>query len=280
MALPTPGTTPSSNYTIGTSTWNATIALIGDAENIVGENSVGETATLNRATRQLAQNTGFLRGLFNHANETDSVYAPGGNEDFNYIIPLYWHKVLRYKLTLTLQENLTLNGGYDEYFDFSNLFGMDEIDINLNGKTISCEFGLTAKSYLFHFYHCNVPLLKLRNGTIQDTTGNIGSLIAFQNCIGNMTCDGLTTIITNATNHYEYNASRGIVKNGVLTAGLNGVYAREIAYVMSQDNASSGGDCSGYGLKSTTGATIRKYDATQPAGTTGAEQESYGGLID
>lgn len=279
MAIPTLGITGATAYS-PTATWNASITLIGDSENLIGENGEGETATINRSTRQLSQNIKSVYDLFNHSASSSSVIAPGSNEDFNYIIPLYWRKVLRYKLTLTLMENLALNGAYDEYFNFSNLFSMDEIDINLNGKLISCEAGLSVKSYLFHFKNCNTPLLKLRNGTIQDVTGNIGSLVAFENCIGNNVCDGLATIATAATNHYEYIATRGIVKNGTLTAGLNGVYAREISYVMSQDNASSGGDCTGYGLKSATGATIRKYDATQPAGTTGAEQESTGGLID
>jgi hypothetical protein len=277
MAIPTSGITPATSYSLA-NTWSSTLTLIGDSENLIGENADGETATVNRAVKQAGNNTLWLRNLMFHADSGEGVYMPGGATDFNSLISDYKNKIFRYKLTLTLEQNLTLDAAYDEYFDFSNLFGIDEIEIDLNSKSISIAAGYTAKGYLFHFYKVNVPLLTIKDGTITDVSGNIGSAIAFRYCTGHMICDNISTVLTVSTNHYEFQATRGIVKNGTLNTGLNGIYARDISYVLSQDNTSAV-NCNQYGLRSITGATIRKYDATQPAGAAGAETTSTGGTI-
>ena len=278
MAIPTAGTTPATSYT-PTETWNSTISLIGDSESLIGENSSGEVATLGRPIKELAQNAKWLYELSTHAIQSDGVLMPGTFEDFNSRIDEYTQKNIRYKLTLTLGENLTLNAAYDESFDFFNMFSLDEIDINLNSKIISCEAGFTLKTALFHFYHCNAPLIKLRNGTVQDATGNLGNLIFFEDCIGTMVCDALITTGTVATSHYAFKGSRGIVKNGTLSAGLNGIVVYDTGFVLSQDN-SSAVTCNSYGLRAYNGGIIRKYDATQPTGTTANELASLGGSID
>jgi hypothetical protein len=50
MTIPTSGVTPATPYS-PTSTWNTTINLIGDSENLIGENGDGETAILGRPVK-------------------------------------------------------------------------------------------------------------------------------------------------------------------------------------------------------------------------------------
>jgi hypothetical protein len=282
MAIPTSGVTPSTAYS-PTSTWNTTISLIGDSENLIGENGDGETAILGRPVKELAQNAKYNYDLFTHADISTNIYMPGADTDFESIIALYRNKCLRYKLTLTLQENLTLNAAYDDYFDFSNIMGMDEIEINLNNKSITVAAGYSAKTNLFHFYKCNIPHIYLRNGSIIDNTDNLDYLIKIEKCTGIAQLYDLAltaTVSASSANHIGFFYSRGKVDNCTLTAGLNGIVASFLSHVYSKDVSTLTTDCHNYGLMSTSGSIIRKYGVIQPAGTAGAESESTGGTID
>lgn len=289
MAIPTSGVTLATAYSPA-ATWNSTITLIGDSENIIGENSDGETATLNRSSRELADNVKYVNDLMTHAALNSSVYTPGTVvgftllDDMNMLLQRYMNKILRYKLTITLQDNLTLDGSYDEYFDFSNLCGLDEIEINLNSKTITIDTGYTAKDQLFHFNKCNVPFIYLRNGSITDSIGNVvGNLIKVEKCNGFVELYDLaleSTVGALSAGHISFSQSRGMVGNCTFEAGYSGISASYCSHVYSKDNSTVATSCHTYGLAASSGGIIRKYGVTQPSGTSGAESESTGGTID
>jgi hypothetical protein len=281
MAIPTSGVTGATAYS-PTSVWNAEITLIGDSENLIGENINSETATLNRPTRELAQNAKYLRDLFTFADTVVGVVSPAtSTEDFYYRIQEYQRRMLRYKLTFTLAENLTLNASYDEIFPFYNLISFDEIIIDLNSKIISVESGFSvAGSTLFDFNYCTCNKLTLKDGTITDTTGNLNFGISFDSCIGNFIVDNVDSSYTPSTTHVNYNGSKGIVKNCVFTGGGNGISVNNCGFILSQDNGSGVTGPSVYGLVANTGGTIRKFDATQPTGGTADESETAGGVIE
>jgi hypothetical protein len=276
MAIPTNGLTPATSY-IPTAIWNASITLIGDSENMIGENSSGETATLNRHVKQVAQNAQFLREITNYGDTGEFITTGSDLEAFG---ASYSNKNLRFALLFQLFNNLILNAGEDSEFVFENIGSCDLLEIDLNGKTITTAAGWTAKNHLFHFKNCNISKIYIHNGTIVDVTGNLASSgIFIENCSGLNVIDGITSTLTAATTrHIGIDASRAIVKNCVFTSGTNGIYATQCAHVLSQDN-SSVVDATAYGIVSTTGSIIAKYDATQPAGTTADELEAFGGVI-
>lgn len=275
MAIPTNGLTAATAYAPST-TWNASITLIGDSENMIGENSSGETATLNRHVKQIAQNAKFLYEIQNHLVQTSSISDP---TQFSDALDLLVARKLRYKITYQLIANLTLSNLADVYFHIERVSSAAEIIIDLNGKTINVNAGISVRPNLFHFDHVSAPLIKIHNGTINENSGNINAeLIYFENCSGSCVADSLTITGSGTCELITYSSSRGTASDNELNSGTNGLVATDASHVFSKDNSSSVTN-SAYGTVSTRGSVIGVYDATAPTGTSGDTAAAFGGII-
>jgi len=281
MAIPTTGVTGATAYS-PTSAWNASITLIGDSESMIGENASGETATLNRSEKQLAQNSKYLYDLTTHAAVTTSIYTLGSSTDFNTYLAQYSRQIQRHRLTLTLQENLTMNAAYDEFFAFNYLCNFQEIIIDLNNKAITCDATYGIYPALFYFYNCMSPKITLKDGTIICTADDkISSVAKFENCIGQILVYNVDTDLHKDIDHYNFIGSSGIVENCNMTLGKSGVYAQELSQVYVKGVVSLV-KCDDYGLFATSGSTIKKYAtnaANVPQGNISDENATYGGVI-